>query len=158
MSLPFKLEIEAVSDVELEVRRAFRAPREIVFDAFVNPEVLGRWMWAREAPLVKCQSDVRVGGRIRFEWDMGEGKLMGMTGAYLELDPPARIVHREDFDEDWTDGTTTVTTLFEDHGEDTLVVMTIKYPSVKGREMAQQSGMADGMAETYARLDSLLQS
>lgn len=45
------------------------------------------------------------------------GHDMGMTGTFCEIERPARIVHTEVFDEDWTGGETRVTTIFEETDE-----------------------------------------
>jgi uncharacterized protein YndB with AHSA1/START domain len=81
---------------------------------------------------------------------------MAVSGRFLEIEPPGRLVHTELFDDDWTDGETRVTTLLHDEGGATRMEMTVLYPSVKGREMALQTAMADGMEEGYGRLDTLL--
>jgi uncharacterized protein YndB with AHSA1/START domain len=91
----------SVRPLLVSVRRFIRAPRERVFDAWVNPEIRRRW-WlnARGEGPIECSIDPRKGGRYtirqigggdctealddRYEWTM--------TGEFLEFDPPRRLV------------------------------------------------------------------
>ena len=96
------------------------------------------------------------GGEFRFVWNGPGNQPMGMSGMYVEFDPPEKLVHTEIFDEDWTGGETTVTTLlYEDDGFTTMQ-MTVKYSSQQARDGAYQSPMAEGMGMSYDRLDTVL--
>jgi uncharacterized protein YndB with AHSA1/START domain len=81
---------------------------------------------------------------------------MAMRGTVREIEPPARIVHTEIFDQDWTGGETLVTTELAEDGAGTLTTMTIVYSSLKARDGALASGMTEGMEQSYRRLDGLL--
>jgi uncharacterized protein YndB with AHSA1/START domain len=103
-----------------------------------------------------CTIDLSVGGKYRYEWRSGDGAQMGITGVYREIVAPSRIVATELFDEDWTGGETLVTSNFtEAHGRTTLT-MTVVYQSKDARDAALKTGMTDGMAKTYERLDAVL--
>jgi uncharacterized protein YndB with AHSA1/START domain len=57
--------MERTSDKEIVIKRSFRAPAEIVFDAWTKPENVRRW-WApasRGVTLVQCDADVRPAAR-----------------------------------------------------------------------------------------------
>ena len=56
----------AVSETTLHVTRRFAAPRELVFKAWTEPEMLSQWWRAQAAfttPLAEV--DLRVGGKCR---------------------------------------------------------------------------------------------
>lgn len=145
------------SDREVRVTRSFNAPRQLVFDAHTKPELVKQWMWGPdEWPLVTCEIDLRVGGRIRYVWKNEEKGEMGLSGEFREIDPPARLVHTELFDEDWTGGEAVVTTLFEEKGGRTTVVATVLYASREVRDSVVKTGMADGWSQCFDRLDELL--
>jgi uncharacterized protein YndB with AHSA1/START domain len=78
-----------------------------------------------------------------------------MGGVFRELAPPGRIVHTELFDEDWTGGETTVTTLFIEKAGKTTVAMRVLYATQEARDGAVP-GMSEGMESSYARLDAML--
>jgi uncharacterized protein YndB with AHSA1/START domain len=53
---------------EISVSRVFDAPRELVYQAFVDPDQLGQWFGPEgfSVPFESVQSDVRTGGFQRF--------------------------------------------------------------------------------------------
>lgn len=145
------------SDREILMTRVFEAPRELVFKAWSEPELIKKWMYGPdEWKLEVCETDFRVGGRIRWEWHGANGGVMGLTGSYREIDPPNRIVHTEVFDEDWTGGETLVTVEFEEQDGKTTAAMTVLYSSKESRDAVLKTDMAVGMKQSYDRLDQLL--
>ena len=147
-------------DREVVVVRSFNAPRDLVFEAFTKPELVKRWMLGPDGwSMPVCTIDLRVGGKGRYEWKNAKREAsMGLSAVFKEIVPPERIVHTEKFDEDWTEGETTITTLFTEKAGKTTVTMTIAYSSPQARDMVLKSGMEQGMAQSYDRLDELLKS
>ena len=145
-------------DREIVVVRTFDAPRDLVFEAFTKPELVKRWMLGPDGwSMPVCTIDLRPGGKSRYEWANAERKAaMGLTATFKEISPPERIVHTEKFDEDWTQGETIITTLFTEKAGKTVMTMTIAYSSPETRDMVLKSGMEQGMARGYERLDELL--
>jgi uncharacterized protein YndB with AHSA1/START domain len=47
---------------ELVVTRIFDAPRELVFEAFTNPEHLMKWWGPHGCTVISCKADPRAGG------------------------------------------------------------------------------------------------
>lgn len=150
------LALSTPGEREITLTRAFAAPRERVFDAFTQPDLVKRWMGARGWPMVSCAIDLRVGGRLRYVWRNAEGAEMGVTGTFSEITPAERIVHTELFDEDWTGGETRVTTCFTENEGRTTVAMTIRYATQTARDAVLESPMERGLAETYDNLARLL--
>ena len=67
-----------------------------------------------------------------------------------------RLVHTEIFDEDWTGGETLVTITFVEEDGKTTVTMTVLYSSREARDGAMKTGMEQGMAVGYDRLDEII--
>lgn len=145
-------------DREIIIRRSFRAPRQLVFDAWTRPELIRRWQAGPEGwVMTVCDVDLRVGGRVRFEWTRPEsGMKMGLTGIYQDVVVPVRLVCAETFDEDWTGGEALSTLVFTEADGLTTTTNTIRYRTPEGRALALQSGMESGMAEGYRKLDEIL--
>jgi uncharacterized protein YndB with AHSA1/START domain len=84
-----------VQTEQLRLERTFAAPREEVFRAWTEPEVLRRW-WAA-APTWECpvaETDVRVGGRYRLTMrDPDSGKEHTVGGEYVAVESPQRLVY-----------------------------------------------------------------
>lgn len=154
MSRP--LTIRAEGERALVIERRFDAPRDLVWRAFTDAALIPKWLWARKAPMTVCEQDFREGGALRWGWALPDGGTMILTGRDVEIAPPGRLVHTELFEQDWTGGETTVTTLLHDLGPVTQMQMTIVYSSRTARDGAAATPMAEGMEEGYARLDSLL--
>jgi uncharacterized protein YndB with AHSA1/START domain len=152
-----KLTVAQSGDRDLIVTRTFDAPRDLVFKALAEPALVQRWMLGPPGwTMPVCEIDLRPGGKFRYVWRKESGVEMGMGGAYLEVEAPARTVHEEIFDEDWTGGRTVVTTLLTERDGVTTMTMTIAYASPEGRAQAIATPMLDGMEASYSGLDALL--
>ncbi len=151
------LKVSALSDREIRLTRVFDAPRALVFAAFTKPDLIKRWMFGPEGwSLPVCELELKAGGKMRYVWKHKDGASMGMSGVFREIKRPARIVHNEIFDEDWTGGETLVTTLFTETDGQTLVEQTILYATRAARDAVLKSPMEDGIAQGYDRLDKVL--
>lgn len=153
-----KLGIKAVGECDIRMTRQFDASRDRVFEAMTRPELVKRWLWGPdEWPMVECTIDFRVGGSFRWVWRHTSRNVdMAVSGLYLEIDRPARIVHTELFDDNWTGGEVRVATDFAERAGGTLMTMTLTYASPGARDEVLKSEMADGVQQGYRRLDSLL--
>lgn len=146
------------ADKEIMITRSFAAPQAQVFDAFTRPELVRRWMNTSGWQLGVCEIDLQTGGAMRYVWCREDGREMGLSGEFQEINRPQRIVHTEVFDEDWTGGETQVTTTFEDSSGHTLMTMTIRYASQAARNAVLKSPMEEGIGENFNHLDKLLRS
>jgi uncharacterized protein YndB with AHSA1/START domain len=76
------------------VTRRFHAPAERVFDAWLNREILGHWMFGpavREEEIVHLALTPRVGGSFSFLVERN-GEDIEHVGKYLEITRPSRLV------------------------------------------------------------------
>lgn len=143
------------AELELEVSRVFAAPRALVFDAHVNPEVIRKWWGPRGSTLTTCDMDVRVGGWWRFVLLTADGRELGFRGEYLKIDPPAELV--QSFEYDGVPGVVTVErVLFAEHDGATRVTAVTEFPTVADRDRIIRSGMEAGADEVYDRLHEVL--
>jgi uncharacterized protein YndB with AHSA1/START domain len=145
---------------EVRVTRLFHAPRRLVWDAHTQPALLKRWLFGPEGwSLDVCEVDLRAGGKARYEMSKNDGAhTMGWSDTYQEIVPQQRIVSTQLFDEDWTQGETTVTLLFRELGpQKTELELTVLYSSKEARDAALGTGMTVGMEMGYARVDALLE-
>ena len=150
------LKLSAPTDREIVLTRVFDAPRDLVFDAFTQPELLKRWFGPRGWSLDVCEVDLRVGGGFRFLMSGPNGKQMGMRGTWREIWAPERTIHTESFDD--YPGESEVTAVFTEHEGKTTLTATVRYATKEVRDLVLQSGMERGAAESYDKLAELLAS
>ena len=154
-----KLSVTTRTDREIVMTRVFDAPRKLVFDAHTKPELLKRWLHGPDGWLLRiCEIDLKVGGKYRYVWRHSDGREMGMGGVYREIVPPERIVTTEIFDEDWTGGEVLGTLSLSEHNGKTTLRNTLLYPSKDVRDAVLKSGMEQGVAASYDRLEGFLAS
>jgi uncharacterized protein YndB with AHSA1/START domain len=157
--MPHRLTVSTPSDNELRLTRSFDAARSLVYDCWTKPELVRRWMTGPDGwSFVVCEIDLRVGGRYRYVWRNLDGRDMGMGGVYRDIVATRRLVSAELFDEDWTGGETLCTVDFSEQAAVTTVTTTVLYSSRQARDGAMQSGMEDGMAAGFDRLDAYFAS
>ena len=157
--VPGKMQVTTPSDREITMTRVFDAPRALVFDCWTKPELITRWLTGPDGwSFAVCEVDLRVGGAYRFVWRNQEGIEMGMGGVYREIVPPERIVNTQLFDQDWTGGETVGTLLLIEKKGKTTTTNTVLYPSKEARDGALKSGMEQGVAAGYDRLEKLFET
>ena len=97
------------------VTRRFEASPETLFDAWLDPRSVGRWLFATpEGTMERVELDPRVGGRFLIAERRG-GVLAEHFGEYLEIDRPRRLAFS--FAAVRDSGYTRVTVTIEPDGE-----------------------------------------
>jgi uncharacterized protein YndB with AHSA1/START domain len=141
----------------IEVSRFFKAPPELVFAAWTDPQHLPNWWGPARLQMVECQIDLRVGGGWRMVQRAPDGMEFGFHGTYREIDAPHRLVATfvyEGMPDDEAVGTTTFAAV--DGG--TMMVDVTRHPSMAARDQHIANGMESGMTESLQRLDEVLAS
>jgi uncharacterized protein YndB with AHSA1/START domain len=152
-------QVERASERELILRRTFRAPPGMVFDAMTKPELLRRW-WAPRSlgvELFSCEAEVRVGGSYRYVFGRQGQPPMAFSGVYKEVVPGARLCYTQIFEPMREAGEGLITATFEAHDGGTRLTQRELYPSKEVLDGAIASGMERGMRETLEQLEVLLQ-
>lgn len=76
----------------VRISRRFPFPPETVFDAWLDPSAVGRWLFATpDGVMKKVEIDARVGGGFEIDEQRGE-TLARHAGAYVGIDRPRRLV------------------------------------------------------------------
>ena len=159
MAATGNLKVTAHSEREIVMTRVFDAPRSLVFEAYTKPELLKRWLFGPDGwSFAVCEIDLKVGGKYRYVWRHEDGHEMGMGGVYREIVPPERLVCTELFDEDWTGGEALGTIVLTEKDGKTTLTQTMRYASREARDNVLKSGMEQGLAAGFDRLDALLPS
>jgi uncharacterized protein YndB with AHSA1/START domain len=152
--MPNTVEVTTPSDREIRVTRVFDAPRQLVWDCHTKPELAKRWLLGPPGwSMPECEIDLRVGGHYRYLWRHPDGRQFGSQGQHREIQAPELLVTTERMDGAEGEAINTLR-LSEADGRTTLEV-TMLFPTPQIRDMALKSGMADGMGQSYDRLDAI---
>lgn len=74
----------------VQVRRRMPVPREVVYEAWIDPEGLREWMCPGDIISAQATLDVRVGGSLRITMRSKE-RVHEHVGIYQVVDPPAKL-------------------------------------------------------------------
>ena len=75
----------------IQVSRAFSVPAERIFDAWIEPTVAGKWLFATPTgQMVRVEIDPRVGGKFTIA-ERRDGVDVEHQGEYQEIDRPRRL-------------------------------------------------------------------
>jgi uncharacterized protein YndB with AHSA1/START domain len=107
------------------ITRVFDAPRELVWQAFTEPEHFGFWFGGPNIPVdpETVSMDVRPGGEWKATMILEGGRLHPFVGTYREVVPPERLVFTYENPDDRSDPHVEIATvIFNDLGDKTEVV------------------------------------
>ena len=151
-----KSTVTTPSDREIRIERTFDAPRDRVWRAFTDPKLLAQW-WGRGNKLDIEKFELERGGHWRFVEHGPEGR-HGFEGRFREVTPKDRIV--QTFEWDGMPAYVIVESVeFNDLGDGRTKVVTVSlFHTTDERDGMLQSGMEEGLNQSYAALDRLLAS
>jgi uncharacterized protein YndB with AHSA1/START domain len=145
------------SNVEIVITRDFNAPCGKVFEAWTKPEQVRKWYGCGEMSLVTCEIDLRVGGVYRYVLVGPDGAEHAMTGEYLEIVRPSRLVYTERYvSEQYESDEAFVTVTFAEFDGRTTLTSTVLHKSAANRDRHLNSGVEKGARLTLDRLELLL--
>ena len=152
-----KMTLKTEGDTHLIVTRHFAAPPEAVYRAHTEPKIVQQWMLGPEGwTMPVCQSDLRPGGKIRYEWKHPKQGGFYLTGEFVELKPYSKIVHIERMHLPDPTPDNHVETTFEPDATGTLMTMRMTLPDAQTRAAMLATGMEKGMEDSYVRLEKMI--
>ena len=139
----------------IDVSREFDAPRDLVFRAFTDPELLVQWLGPQKYEMIIDRYDVRAGGSWRYLHRDADGIEFGFHGVFHGDPSPDGFTQTFEFE--GAPGHVSLDHLtLEEHAGRTTVRTHSTFQSVEARDAMVESGMAEGMNEGYNRLEVLL--
>lgn len=144
---------------ELCIIREFDAPREIVFKAFTDPELYVQWIGPRGLETTLETFEPRSGGSWRYIQKDPDGNEFAFHGVNHEVLPPERIIDTFEFEGLPETGHVILETAKFEALSDNRTKLTSQsvFQTVEDRDGMMQSGMEEGVNDSYERLDELLE-
>jgi uncharacterized protein YndB with AHSA1/START domain len=140
---------------QILITREFDAPRELLFRAHTDPEMLVKWLGPRKMTMTVDHHDASDGGKWRFIHRDPEGNEYGFHGIYHGTPAVDGIVRTFEF-EGFPGHVSLETLTLEAHGGKTLLRANAVFQSVEARDGHLKSGMEQGVNESHERLDELI--
>jgi uncharacterized protein YndB with AHSA1/START domain len=139
----------------ITIEREFDAPRELLFRAWTDPELLVQWLGPRRLKMRVDQHELRDGGRWRFTHWGDDGTEHHFRGVFHGTPSVDGIVRT--FEYEGAPGRVSLEWLrFEARANKTLARMNAVHQSVEARDAMIESGMEEGVEDGMQRLDELL--
>ena len=141
----------------IDMSREFDAPRDLLFRAFTEPDLLVQWLGPRRLSMEIERYDVRDGGAWRYVNRDEQGNEFAFHGVFHGTPSPEGMVQTFEFD--GAPGHVALDALtFEESGGRTTVRTHSVYQSVQDRDAMVEGGMESGVNEGFDRLEELLSS
>jgi len=143
---------------ELVITRELDAPRELVFKAFTDPKLYAQWIGPRGLVTTIEKLESRDGGSWRYIQKDSGGNEYAFHGVNHEVTAPERIIGTFEFEGLPEKGHVVLQAaiLEELSGRRTKLTSQSVFLSVADRDGMLQSGMEEGVNDSYERLDELL--
>ena len=141
----------------IDMTREFDAPRDLVYRAFTDPDLLVQWLGPRRLTMVVDKFDVRDGGAWRYIHREENGTEYGFHGVFHGTPTPDAMVQTFEFE--GAPGHISLETMtLEERDGRTLLRGHSVYQSIEDRNAMVESGMETGVNEGFDRLEELLPS
>ena len=162
---------------EIILERIIAAPREIVWQAWTDPEMLKQWWGPNGVTIPECEVDLKVGGKFYIVMEAGEamgpykGTEWPMLAEFTVIEPNTKLSYTA---QAWTEGAKEETTIdqtteltlaveggppshkaTDGQGKTKLKIRAIIHKAGPGAAMAVQ-GMQAGFTQQLEKLNNFL--
>lgn len=148
----------ATADREIIISRVLNAPRELVWEAWTNPQHLVNWFGPKGFTNTFYEADIRTGGKWRFMMHGPDGRNYPNVVLFSEVLKPKRLVYFQGSDED-NFPNFKATVIFEELEGKTKLTMLSVFPTTDEKEFAVREICAvEGGNETLDKLELYIKS
>ncbi len=147
-------EVAAIEKRTLTLERSFDAPRDLVWEAWTQPEHIANW-WGPAGMQTNIEShDFAEGGDWRFTMKMPNGQDFVSYGTYSRIVKPELIETSANFIP-MTEGVTLVASFSED-GDKTHFVFKVIHPTEAYCKQQEEMGFYNGWGSVFEGLNKYL--
>ena len=151
-----------VGEQELVMERHFRAPRQLLFQVFTQPEHLKRWWAPQPYTIPVCTIDLRPGGIWHYCMRSPENQDQWARSVYREIVPPEKLVYTTTFADEHANAIEGMpehltTVIFTQEAGTNRVTARVQFSSAAALKVAVDLGMLQGMSITWEFLVEYVQ-
>jgi uncharacterized protein YndB with AHSA1/START domain len=147
--------VAAPGQPQIVITRDFRAPRDLLFRAHIDPRLLAQWLGPRTVRMTVDRLEARDGGIWRYTHHQPDGEAHVFHGVYHGPPSPDGIVQTLEYER--MPGHVCLNTItFEEHDGTTTLRQNTVFQSVGDRDGYVESGMEDGVRDSMQRLNELV--
>jgi len=143
--------LESINELTLQISRVLKAPRDEVYKAWTDAKVVSQWFApTNEFTTNVTELDVREGGRYRIEMHAPDGDTYTVTGEYVKVTPPERLVFTWAWEHSDDDAAMLITVELAARGNTTELALTHeRLPSENSRDLHNEgwTGCLDRLVE-----------
>jgi uncharacterized protein YndB with AHSA1/START domain len=147
---------------DLVLTRIIDAPREKLFRAWTEPELIVKWFAPKPWTTSKSEVDLRPGGQSTLVMRSPEGVDYPNLGVYLEVERPSRIVVTDAFEAGWKPSAKpfmTAIITFEDLGDGrTRYTARARHWTMEDRKTHEEMGFHQGWGQCADQLAELVKT
>ncbi|WP_449394609.1 SRPBCC family protein [Devosia riboflavina] len=148
-------------ETDLEITRVIKAPRQLVWQAWTNPDQFAQWWIPAPALCRVVKMEVQPGGALLTEMSEGGGAFgPHMDACYLAVEEGHKIVLTNALSGGWRPATspfmTAVITL-DDHDQGTAYRAHVLHKDEETRAWHEEMGFFDGWGTVAAQLAALVE-
>ena len=135
---------------DLILTRIIDAPREKLYRAWTEPELLKQWFAPAPYTTPHVELDVRVGGANTVVMRSPDGNDIPCGGVYLEVVPNQRLVFTDAYTSAWEPSAKpfmTVILTFDDEGGKTRYTARVRHWTTEDRETHEKMGFHQGWGQ-----------
>ncbi len=149
-----------VDERELVIVRVLDAPRSLVFKMWTDPVHMAQWWGPNGFTNPVCELDPRPGGAILIHMKAHYGQTHPMTGTFVEVTEPERLVFStkalDDQGNPVLEGLVTVS--FDDLGANTRLTVQARAKGLVDMASRMLDGMEAGWTQSIERLEAYVVS
>jgi uncharacterized protein YndB with AHSA1/START domain len=143
---------DATADREIVITRIVDAPRELVWQAWTEPQCIALWWGPNGFRTTIHEMSVTVGGVWRYIMHGPDGTDYPNRIVYREIVKPQRLIYDHDDDSPNPSIRFLATVTFEDLGGRTRITLHSLFDTPQARDAVVKFGAIEGGNQTLARL------
>lgn len=149
-----------MKDRTIHITREFDAPIALVFEAFSQPEHIGKWWGPNGFSTTTKSMKFEIGGEWIFTMHGPDGTDYPNRVVYTEIKKPELLKydHFAGYVDDGKEPHFKQTITFKEADGKTIVEMNLLFPTADLREEAAKFGAVEGGHQTLARLAEFLEN